>query len=180
MFFKENLVLALESLRSNKMRAFLTMLGIIIGIASVIAIISVGDSLSASITTEMQSMGTNNIMINVREKDDGFDVPRGPAAAMTGRSAATDDKDLITKEMLEAFQERFKDQVAAISLTESVGSGQVKDERLYANVSVSGVNPGYMAVNNVEMISGRFINESDVGGRKSIAVVSDKLVKNIF
>lgn len=182
MFFKENLILALESLRSNKMRAFLTMLGIIIGIASVIAIISVGDSLSSSITSEMQSIGTNNIRINVREKDSGPSGPRGRLNNAPGMSsgASAEDKDLITTEMLEAFQERFKDEVTAIGLSESAGSGQVKDKRLYANVSVSGVNPGYMTVNNVEMLSGRFINDSDVGGRKSIAVVSDRLVKNIF
>lgn len=180
MFFKENMVLALESLRSNKMRAFLTMLGIIIGIASVIAIISVGDSLSSSITTEMQSIGTNNIMINVREKDSKFENARGPSANIVNTGATAEDKDLMTIEMLEAFQEKFKDQVTAISLTESVGSGQVKDERLYANVSISGVNSGYMQVNNVEMISGRFINDGDMAGRKSVAVVSDKLVKNIF
>jgi putative ABC transport system permease protein len=180
MFFKENLVLAIESLRSNKMRAFLTMLGIIIGIASVIAIISVGDSLSSSITTEMQSIGTNNIMINVREKDSEVGNPRNPRANIMGSSASAEDEDLITIEMLEAFQEQFKDQVAAISLTESLGSGQVKDERLYANVSVSGVNSGYVQVNNVEMLSGRFINERDTAGRKNVAVVSDKLVNNMF
>ena len=183
MFFKENLVLALESLRSNKMRAFLTMLGIIIGIASVIAIISVGDSLTASITTEMQGIGTNNIMINIREKDNGFGAPRGPmgnAVGAIGKGTSAEDQDLITIDMLDEFQARYKDQVAAISLTESLGSGQVKDERLYANVSVSGVNPGYMPVNNVEMISGRFVNDRDMAGQKSVAVVSDKLVKNIF
>jgi putative ABC transport system permease protein len=180
MFFKENMVLALESLRSNKMRAFLTMLGIIIGIASVIAIISVGDSLSSSITTEMQSIGTNNIMIMVREKDNKFGNPRNPAANIMGSGASAEDKDLMTIEMLEAFQEQFKDQVADISINESLGSGQVKDGRLYANVTVTGVNPGYMLVNNVELISGRFINDRDMAGRKSVAVVSDKLVHNMF
>ncbi len=183
MFFKENLLLALESLRANKIRAFLTMLGIIIGIASVIAIISVGDSLSSSITTEMQSIGTNNFMVNVREKDNQFgDFPGAGDAppGMMGLGPSAEDKDLITMEMLEAFQERFNDQVEAISLSESVGSGKVKEKRLYANVSVNGVNPGYMPVNNVEIISGRFINDRDMAGRKSVAVVSDKLVKNIF
>ena len=66
-FFRENLIQALESLRSNKMRSFLTMLGIIIGIASVIAIITVGNSLSSSITTEMQRL-VNNFMVIVRRK----------------------------------------------------------------------------------------------------------------
>jgi len=184
MFFKENLILALESLRANKMRAFLTMLGIIIGIASVIAIISVGDSLTSSITTEMQGIGTNNFRVAVREKDSGYGAMPRPggnnASSIMGGSATAEDKDLITQEMLDAFEVKFKDQIAAISVAESMGSGQVKDERLYANVSVSGVNPGYLPVNNVEMLRGRFISDRDTAGRKSVAVVSDKLVQNIF
>jgi putative ABC transport system permease protein len=182
MFFKENLILAWESLRANKMRAFLTMLGIIIGIASVIAILSVGNSLSSSVTTQMQGMGTNNFMINIREKSSqtGMSQGRNNGPNMMGARSTAEDKDLITMDMLDAYKEKYKDQVEAISLNDSVGSGQVKDGRLYANVSVSGVNPGYMQVNNVELINGRFINDSDMAGRKSVAVVSDKLIKNIF
>lgn len=177
MFFKENMVLAFESLRSNKMRAFLTMLGIIIGIASVIAIMSVGNSLSTTIKTDMQSMGVNNFMVNVREKNSQFGGPQGDD---TGSGAIFEDKDLITNEMIEAFKYRFEDQVVDISLSESTGTGRVRDGKFYANVSVTGVNPGYMSVNNIKMVSGRFLNDSDVAGRKSLAVVSDKLVKNVF
>lgn len=183
MFFTENLILALESLRSNKMRSFLTMLVIIIGIASVIGIISVGNALSSSVTTQMQGMGTNNFMVNVREKSSHTTESQGPGGgsrSMTGSGTTAEDKDLITTDMIDAFQAKYKDQVEAISLSESVGTGQVKDGRLYANVSVTGVNPGYKSVNSVEMINGRFINNSDTSGRKSVAVVSDKLVKNVF
>ncbi|MDF2522592.1 MAG: hypothetical protein K0R31_233 [Clostridiales bacterium] len=186
MFFMENMLLAFESLRSNKMRALLTMLGIIIGIASVIAILSVGNSLSSSITAEMQSMGTNNILINVREKENEFKKGPGPGGgndimlAMSGMGSSTDDDDLISQEMLQTFKERFKDKVAAVSLNDSAGSGQVKDGRLYANVSVSGVNPDYMKVNNLTLTKGRFINDRDMAGRKNVTIVSDKLVNSIF
>lgn len=184
MFFIENILLAFESLRANKIRALLTMLGIIIGIASVIAIVSVGDSLSSSITTQMQAMGTNNIFINVREKNDTLANTDDPmsrnAAAAMGQVSSAEDEDLLTPEMLETFEEQFKNQVAAISLNESAGFGQVKDGRLYANVSLSGVNPGYMEVNDLKMLSGRFINDRDMAGRKNVVIVSDKLVKNMF
>lgn len=187
MFNVENILLALESLRSNKMRALLTMLGIIIGVASVIGIISVGNSLSSSITTQMQSIGTNNILVTIREKDDQsidsrtpMGDSRGIMAAMNGRSSSADDKDLLSLEQLLSFEEQFRDRVSAISLNESTGSGQVKDGRLYANVSVSGVNPGYQPVNNLDMLNGRFINDRDMAGRKNVCVVSDKLVKNLF
>lgn len=181
MFLKENILLAFESLRANKMRAFLTMLGIIIGIASVIAIVSIGNSLSSSVTAQMQGLGTNNYMINVREKDNGFgDTRRNSGGGMSGSRLSVSDNDLISQDMLDAYLTRFENQVEAISIEESAGSGQVKEERVYANVDTSGVNPGYMKVNNIELIRGRFINDSDMAGQKSVAVVSDKLIANIF
>jgi putative ABC transport system permease protein len=188
MFNIENILLAIESLRANKMRALLTMLGIIIGVASVIGIISVGNSLTSSLSTQLQSIGTNNIMVTVRQKDDQY--AKAPGAMEDNRSLMTamngggangaTDKDLISMEMLQNFETDFKDSVSAISLSEAAGSGQVKDGRLYANVSASGVNPGYMTVNNLDLLQGRFINDRDMAGSKSVCVVSDKLVNNIF
>lgn len=67
MLVVENMLLAFSSLLANKMRALLTMLGIIIGIGSVIAIMTVGDSLSNSVTTTMESMGANNITVGLRQ-----------------------------------------------------------------------------------------------------------------
>ena len=68
MFIKENIMLAIAGLKSNKMRALLTMLGIIIGIASVIGVVSVGNAMTASVTSSMASMGASNITVNVQEK----------------------------------------------------------------------------------------------------------------
>ena len=68
MLFIENISLALASLRANKIRALLTMLGIIIGIAAVIAIVTVGNSLTNSINSSMQSIGANNITVGLQQK----------------------------------------------------------------------------------------------------------------
>ena len=68
MLLIENIILAINSLLSNKMRALLTMLGIIIGIGSVIAIITVGDSLTLSVSENMQSMGANDVYVTVEPK----------------------------------------------------------------------------------------------------------------
>ena len=75
----ENIFLALNSLVTNKMRALLTMLGIIIGIGSVIAIMTVGDSITNSVTTSMQSMGANNITVGLQQKstEDAFTLTFG-------------------------------------------------------------------------------------------------------
>lgn len=68
MFIKENIMLAVAGLKSNKMRALLTMLGIIIGISSVIGIVSVGNALTSSVTGNVAKMGANNITISVAQR----------------------------------------------------------------------------------------------------------------
>lgn len=68
MLLWENIILAINSLLSNKMRALLTMLGIIIGIGAVIAIFTVGDSLTLSVSESMQTMGANDVYVLVQEK----------------------------------------------------------------------------------------------------------------
>src|SRR5659263_84280 len=73
----ENLKVAFKSLSSNKLRAFLTMLGIIIGVGSVVAVMSVGAGATASITQNLQSMGTNVITISP-----GRSEPRGEGGPM--------------------------------------------------------------------------------------------------
>ena len=70
MLFRENVVLALRGLWANKMRALLTMLGIVIGIGSVIAIMTVANSMTNAISTSMQSMGASNITVSLTQKSD--------------------------------------------------------------------------------------------------------------
>lgn len=171
----ENIRLAWEGLRANKMRALLTMLGIIIGIGSVIAILTVGNGMSGSITSSMSSLGASNITIYLQEKDVGGNDFRGMFA-----SISPDADSLITDEMIERLQRRYASEVAGVSLTESVGSGKAQDGRLYANVSVSGVNGSYAEVNNLELLQGRSITQRDLVGLRNAAMVSDKLVNNMF
>lgn len=178
MMLVENIALALSALKTNKMRSFLTMIGIVIGIASVIAIVSVGNSLTASVTATMEDIGANRINVSVRERgDNGF----GDGPRMGGASAAVpDEEDLISDETLEAFAARFRDRIAAISLSHSVGSAEAREGRLYANVRVIGVNTGYLQANNLELLAGRFIEESDLKRVRKAAVVSDRLINNMF
>ncbi|MDL2218456.1 ABC transporter permease [Christensenellaceae bacterium OttesenSCG-928-M15] len=165
----ENLRLALEGLRANKMRALLTMLGIIIGIASVIAILTVGDGLSGTITNSMGSLGASNIMVTLQQRD------------VNERSySSPNEEDLISDDMLDALMERYANEISGISLAESAGSGQAQDGRLYANVTMAGVNEDYLSVNNIDILQGRNINERDMDGSRNVAVVSDKFVSNMF
>ena len=175
MGLSESIRLALEGLRANKMRSILTMLGIIIGIGAVIGILTVGNGLTGSITGSMSGLGASNIAVTLREKDD----ETGGMMSMMGMISPEKD-DLITEDMLSALRERYGEYLSGIAIGESAGSGQAKDGRLYANVSLSGVNVEYGAVNNLELLAGRWIQEKDIDGRRNVCIVSDKLVNNMF
>lgn len=182
----ENILLAVSSLRSNKMRAFLTMLGIIIGIMSIIAIMIIGDAMTASVSGELSSLGTNNITLNIQEKSDetanGFMRAMGGGSmrvsSSSGKSPTSDD--LISDKMIEDMKENFPDEVLGVSLSYSGGSAQAKDGDLYANVSITGTNADYIIANNMTILNGRFTSDADVKDKSQTAVVSDKFVNNMF
>lgn len=95
----ENIRLAVEGLRANKMRALLTMLGIIIGIGSVIAILTVGNGMSGVITDTMNSFGGSNIGISLRERDEESIPGMGFSRVYSGVEAPEADN-LITDDMI--------------------------------------------------------------------------------
>ena len=178
----ENIRLALFSLIANKMRALLTMLGIIIGIGSVIAIMTVGNSVSQNLTDSMTSLGANNITVTLKQKEDSDEkTENGVDFGHSRRSGVSlRDTDYITKDMIEALYEEYPSEIAAISVSQSVGSGDVEDGSLYANVSVSGVSNGYFVANNTTMLSGRYFSDREIENASMVALVSDKLVNNMF
>lgn len=177
----ENVKIALESLWANKMRAVLTMLGIIIGIASVIGIVSIGNSMTSSVNESMQSMGINNVYVSVRQNSSGRGNAQSSMNAMMGGSTRNaNDSDLISLEQIKEMNELFGDAIEAYSLSESAGSGQVRKDKAYANVSALGVNPGYADVEGLTLTRGRVVNETDMEKKRNVCIVSDKLVTAIF
>ena len=176
----ENILLALSSIKSNKMRALLTMLGIIIGIMSIIAIMTIGDAMTASVTDNVSTLGAGNITLAVQEKDivnNPFGMGR-PRVSVSGRVPLS--QDLISPQMIEDLKRSFPDNVAGVSVTQSGGSAQAKDGELYANVSILGVNEDYVKANNLSLLSGSFVTASDVRVMSQSAVVSDRFVGNMF
>ena len=118
--------MALASVRSNKMRSLLTMLGIIIGIAAVIAIVTVGNSMTGTVTDSMSGMGVSNITVSLTQKDS--DDTSGTAQGVTLRrfmdsTPAADD--LISQEMIDDFVADFPGQVNRIELSQEVGNGTI-------------------------------------------------------
>jgi putative ABC transport system permease protein len=170
-FLKENILLAIDGLRSNKMRSFLTMLGIIIGIGAVIAIVSIGDALTASLNSTLSRLGTSNIYVYVSARDS--DSSFGPSGKM-------DDADLISEEQIQTFAAKYAGEIGAVSYSETGENGKAQDGHRSANITMEGTNAGYGPVNNVKLTRGRFLNDRDVRDSRRVAVVSDRLVSNLF
>lgn len=181
MLIWENILLALSGLKANKMRSLLTMLGIIIGIASVIAIMTLGDSLTSSVTESMSSMGANNIMVGLQQKSSSTEKTSSGMTFRTGpRNTQMSEEDYITDEMLEDLQERYGEQIGAFSLTENVGSGTAQDGSRYANVNISGVNEANLDNADLTLLAGRMLSARDQEEARKVVMVSDLLVENMF
>lgn len=181
MLIIENIRMAVGSLRAGKMRALLTMLGIIIGIGSVIAIMTVSSSLTTSIADSFQEMGANNITVGVKQSSEQEQVSaNGMRFGTSGKSADLEEDDRITDEMIEGLQKQYSNQIDAIALSESVGSGTAERESESANITITGINEQYFASSKITLLAGRKIKKKDLTGKKKVIMVTDKVVENLF
>jgi len=170
---KDNIIMALQNLKANKMRTFLTMLGIIIGIGSVIAIMTVGSSLSGSLTDSLSSFGITNMSVSLTSKSSSARNSR-----MFMRSSYSEE-DLISQEMIDEYKAAYGDYIDYIVLTESVGSVSLTNEENEASTSVSGVTVDYKDSEELQMVTGRFISESDIENKQKFCVVSDQMLEDL-
>ena len=181
MLIWENIRLALTGLFNNKMRSLLTMLGIIIGIGSVIAIMTVSSSLTTSITDTFAEMGANNVTVGLQQQSEEEETrSNGMKFGAANRAMSLDAEDRITDDMIEAVKKEYSTEVDSISLSETVGSGTVQQGENSANISLTGINKGYYDANDVTLLAGRYLTKEDVSGSKSVIMVSDKVVDNVF
>ena len=181
MLIWENIKLALTGLFNNKMRCLLTMLGIIIGIGSVIAIMTVSSSLTTSITDTFAEMGANNVTVGLQEQSEEEETrSNGMKFGTSNRAIAMDEEDRITDEMIETVKTQYPTEIDSISLEESVGSGTAQQGEESANISLMGINKGYFDANDISLVAGRYLTTEDVSGSKSVILVSDKLIEKVF
>lgn len=163
--YKESFLMAWASLIANKLRSILTMLGIIIGVAAVIALVSIGNGVKQDIQDSISSLGSNLLMVMPG-------APRTPGVRPTAGSQKTlkvSDYEAIAK----------LDGVKAAS-PYTAGSYVAIYQSKNWTTSVSGVNYNFQDVNNWNMEEGRFISEKNVQNRERIAVVGKTVVKNLF
>ena len=140
--------LALDSIKANKLRSVLTMLGIIIGISSVITITTIGNSLQKTISSTLTSLGGTNLItayVNAVIPDDvDYDTWEYP-------DMTTDD--MLQYEDLMAYKEAFGDKVKSVVANIGLGSGTV-DGAEAVNVDTMGTTPGMLDANKLTLLEG--------------------------
>ena len=170
--FIENVRLALTSLKANKSRTLLTMLGIIIGIASVIAIMTVGNSLTLSVSTSMQSMGANNINVMVTNRSyDPEEREDGTTFGSIRHSRSATSNDYITDEMIYNMIEYFPNSIEAASVKEAAKS---------ASISITGISHGYFTANEITMLAGNTFSYDESASARNVILVSSKFVDDLY
>ena len=181
MLLLENIALALAGLKSNKTRSVLTMLGIIIGIAAVIAIMTIGGSMSQGIQESMASFGASEIRVYVSEKDDDF-RGRGPGGGMgfNRNRRNMKDSDYIQEEMMEELKEEFGSRIEGIGLTEEAGEATARNGSLYAYVTIMGENRDALNMADPTMLAGRTFTAQDYSEGRRVALISDYFCNNMF
>ena len=181
MLFTENILVALAGLKANIMRSLLTMLGIIIGIASVIAIMTVGNSITLIVNTTMQDLGANNLEMGVMQKSVDKETSESGASYGAGYVRDMTDEDLISEDMIQAFRAEYPDDVKYIIRQEAVGDkGKVTEGNKDANVKIVGYNKDYFGFKDIKLIDGRQFLNRDFENAKKVCLVTDKLVERIF
>ena len=156
----ESFKIAISSILSNKMRSFLTMLGIIIGISSVITIVSLGNGGKNYIGDEFAKMGSNTVTVTVDP------------------SKVEQISDYFTLDDVKQIKDRV-DTVKYISPTVSE-KGTARTDTKTSTANITGVNTDYSMISNVEIAYGRFLNDREVEEGKSVAVIDQTSATALF
>ncbi|WP_255258123.1 ABC transporter permease [Bacillus sp. AFS018417] len=151
----QSIKMAMRSIKGNKLRAFLTMLGIIIGVSSVIVLVSIGQGSSQAVTNQINSLGTNLLTIN-----------------MMGSDAIK-----LTEQDIAKFQK-----IDGIKEMSPVVSGRVtvKNGTVSTQVSLTGTNSSYQQVRDMKINEGRFLSDMDVEYRQKVIVLGANTAQNLF
>ncbi len=158
----ENMKMAFSAIRSNKMRSALTMLGIIIGIGSVIAIVSIGDTMRGLFSDLYKDVGITQAYISIGYWVD--DVRQS---------------DYFTLDEMERAKEAFKDQVAYID-SSAYTSSDAEYKRTKIKFDYQGIDYNYQDVQPVNVVYGRYLNEGDILGRRKNVVMDTKSAQMLF
>ncbi|NIQ00245.1 MAG: FtsX-like permease family protein [Nitrospinaceae bacterium] len=157
-------LMALRSLRANKLRTFLTTLGIIIGVASVISMISLGEGARRQTLSTIAKFGTNIISVKPGEKK--------------SRHVRTGKVETLTLEDARAI-ETYVTRINGVS-PQAFQSGQLKYGNKNTSSTVRGTGKDYDWMANFQLARGRFFGEEEIRGSRKVCVLGATVVKNLF
>ena len=166
MHFSNLFRVAIRALFRNKMRSVLTMLGIIIGVASVIAMLAIGEGSKASISGEISKMGTNMIMVFPNFQQ------RGGVSLGASSSMALKYSDVVAL--------RKQTTVVALIAPEVSANGQVIYGNENTQTTIHGVSEDYLKIRKLEISSGRLFTESELRNMAKVCVLGQTVVDNLF
>ena len=167
MNFKESFFTALAALFANKLRALLTMLGIIIGVAAVITMIAIGEGAQKAVIERIQSLGTNLLFIS-------------PGAARGGGMVVIQFGTSVRLKNSDAEAILAKAPAVDAIVPELNRSAQVKYENRNWNTRIIGTTPDYEEVRNFKAVFGRYFTNSEERGVATVCVVGQTIVDNLF
>jgi putative ABC transport system permease protein len=162
----DSLRIALRGLSANKMRTGLTMLGLIIGVAAVIALMSVGKGAEASIVAQIQGMGTNLLFVSPgTTQQSGVSSGAGSAITLTYEDAMALAAEVPT--------------VSGVA-PEAYGMAQLVAGPMNSRTRATGTTPDYERVRNFHVAQGEFFNQQQVDSRAMVAVLGSQTAQNLF
>ncbi len=167
MNYTELISSAIAALKGNLLRTLLTMLGIIIGVASVILIISLGDGATKSISGQLSSFGTNTIYISPGSNESR----QGPQQVQTNSLKLEDAKALADKSRIQ--------NISAVSAIVSKPT-QISANGQTMNVNVQGVGADYQLIQSLEIGQGEFFTKDDEAGLSRVVVLGSEVVTDLF
>lgn len=150
--------MAIKSILSNKVRSFLTMLGVIIGVGAVIAAVAFAQASTKNVTNSIQSLGTNLISINI-----------------TGRNSNRN----VTFEQLKKFAAENSNEISALAPLVN-GSFTAKAGTESRSTTVIGTTPDYAVIKSRSVQSGRYLSSNDVDNRQKVALIGTAVMNDIF
>jgi len=163
----ESVKIALSSLRANKLRTILTMLGIIIGVASVVALMAIGNGAQVAITSQISSIGSNLLTVFPGQQRRG----PGPASTQSQGLTLADAEALVKPGALPG----------AVTVAPIYQNGaQVVAGASNTQSSVVGVTTSYFSVRNLTVARGQIFTESQVNGMRAVAVLGGNVAEDLF
>ncbi len=160
----ENFKIGLAALRGNKLRTFLTMLGIVFGVASVIAMLSIGEGARQESLEQLEKMGTKNIIIE-----------RTDAEVVNGKNASYSPG--LTVNDVESIK-KIHPNVETVS-PECSNNIQINYKNFREIIQVHSITPSYAKAFNLNLLEGRFLQEHHLTNKSNVCVISDGLKKKI-